>query len=576
MINNTVDVFLKRAKVYRDFSKVARLRFVFDVLISFVKILLELLVMILPIKIVLILAAPEMPVMFDKLIPGVPRAQWAAILTALIVVLHAVVLTVNWYLKSSADIFAQKFSAIHKKGKFSDSGFLRLVYSGIVDARSGSLVLIALSAIVGLVYFQFLIFFWSAFFVAVSVVLVWASVSKGLRDSFIAAPSSILGGVSSLLFLSCFCFLVYEFTLSGEPPDFLQGIVSIILARRLLGAVTQKVGNLVWFNDKKTAIQKLFYRGHVGLPQGAVRSRALIDSVSPESLSAFCSGALESIGVTFPVGTQCKWVETPIPWMSIIQCEMDVASNEVLVLKVYEPARARVAKDELELYPLLESAGIIPTFLGVTIHDGYQVHAFRLSNEWSFVRDKEIAAGLHQKLLPLKFERTLVEEYCSVHPTLADRVTVDLLSRLFLAAIENDHEVINAFMQRRSEILSRIRKLPLTLVAADQVIRQFSIVDGSEARLLSLGDWKLEPLGFAIWPSDSLDEVICELTTSESFTEFADNDSVCYAIELCSQIAELERCCRNGRLREGIQLMRKIMEADLVSGGASETAFVTA
>ncbi|KUJ84916.1 hypothetical protein AWR36_004570 [Microbulbifer flavimaris] len=580
LTKNTAALFSNRRKICREFVAVAPVRFFFDVVVGFVKSILELFVFILPIKIVLIIAAPEMPVMFDKVLPGFSRPEWAGILTGLIVVLHIVVLIADWYLKKSAESYTEKFAVQHKKGRFADSDFLTSVYTGIVDARGGSLLLVALSGVIGLVYSEFLLFFALAVSLSVLGVIALASVSKRFAESFLARPPAVLGKVSNLVFISCFCYLVYAFILSEQPPEFLQAIVAIILSRRLLAALSQKVGDLVWFRKKKAAIQKLFYRGHAALPQGAGRSRAFIDSVSRESLPAFVARVMDSLGMDSGRLRGCGWVESPLPWMSLVQCSLASAGaeapDETLVLKVYELNKARTAKNELELYPELESQGIIPTFIGMAELDGYQVHTFKLSNDWAFTRDQDAIVGLRRRLLPLNFDQALLEEYCSVHPTLMDRLNQSLLSRLDLMANSDERELLDTFIEALPAISEAVRALPLKLLPPDPVLKQLAVRDGEAVFLLGLGDWKLEPVGFSLWPSDSPEEIAEHLLSSGAVTEGLDIEAVVSHIRLCTLFAELERHCRSGRLREGLKVVGRIIEMHEFQMGEGQGMAVTA
>lgn len=570
LARSTVELFANRRRVCREFVAVAPLRFLIDVLVGFGKSVLELFVFILPIKIVLILAAPEMPVMFDRVLPGISRPEWAGILTGLIVVLHIVVLIADWYLKESAEKYTEKFAVEHKKGRFTDSDFLTSVYSGIVDSRAGTLLLIAISTVIGLVYAQFLFFFVLAVTVSTFGVIGLASVSRRVRDSFLARPPVVLGKVSNLVFISCFCYLVYAFILSDQPPAFLQALVSIILSRRLLGAVSQKVGNLVWFSKKKAAIQKLFYRGHTSIPQGAAGARAFIDYVSREGISTYASRALGDLGFDLASGLECEWVESPFGWMSLVQCvipDVEGSGSKTVILKVYEANKSRAAKNELELYPELETHGIIPPFIGVTDLAGFQVHAFELSMNWVFTREQERIVGLRQRLLPLTFDQALVEEYYSVHPTLMDRLTPTLLSRLYLVAGAGEKERLDEFIGMLPMMETEIRRLPLKVLPPDPALKQLAVIDGDGDRLLGLGDWRMEPVGFSLWSSDALHELVGQLISAEQALHDSEPEFVESLVKLCSLFAELERHCKSGRLRAGIKVVDSIMEmcADIKS-----------
>lgn len=561
LTKSTLALFLSRRKICRQFVAVAPFRFFIDVAASFVKSFFELFVFILPIKIVLILAAPQMPVMFDRFIPGVTRAEWAGILTALIVVLHITVLIQDWYLKQSAEKYARKFSVQHKKGRFTGDDFLISAYSGIVAARGSTLLLLALSLVIALVYLQFFLFLVLAVIVAALGTISLASASGKFRDAFMGGPPTVLGRVSNLIFISCFCFLVYAFVLSEQPPQFLQGVVSIILGRRLLGAINQKVSNLIWFSKKKAAIQKLFYRGHTALPQGAGRVVPFIDKMAQGSLASFASEVLNSLGIEGKADVSCKWVESPFQWMSLIQCHATIEDVQaIVILKVYEANKLRTAKNELEIYPELESEGLIPRFIGVSEVGGNQVHAFQLSDDWSFNRDRQAIAGLRTKLLPQKFEQSLVEEYCSVHPTLTDRLNSQVLSRLNLIADAEGIAQLNCLVEKLPFLSERIQSLPLSLTVPDPVLKQLTISDGENVRLLSLGDWRLEPLGFSLWASDCPEQLAAGLQSENTFAEGRDQLSLVEDIQLCRLLADLERHCKAGRLRAGTKLVGQIMD----------------
>ncbi|WP_428821444.1 hypothetical protein [Microbulbifer sp. MCCC 1A16149] len=578
MISNTVALFKNRAKVCREFVAVAPVRFFFDVVFGFAKSILELFVFILPIKIVLILAAPQMPVMFDRFIPGVTRGEWAGILTGLIVVLHICVLILDWYLKRSARNYTDKFSALHKKGRFADSGFLTSVYSGIVDTRTGTLVLLALSIVVGIVYLDFLLFFFLALSVAIIGAISLASIFDGFRAAFIKRPPDVLGKISNLIFISCFCYLVYAFILSESRPEFLQGVVSIILSRRLLGAVSQKAGNLVWFNKQKAAIQKLFYRGHTALIQGGGNSRAFIDNVTKASLPTFANRVLENVGFAPESDLSCEWIVSPIQWMNIVQCAFpagDSTTDKVLVLKVYEPNKARVAKNELEVYPELEAAGVIPKFIGMTEVDGYQVQVHQMSSSWEFTKNQDVIAGIRRKFLPLQFDDALIEEYCSVHPILVDRMTASLLSRLYLIPDNEVTDILDSFKERLPEISSRIKDLPLLLLPPDPFLKLLTVNDGEQEYLLGLGEWRIEPIGFSMWPADSAEDMLASLPCADSEREDFDRSTLMSSIQMCSLLTLLEKHCRSGRLYEGVDVVTQLMNMTEVAEDRGELQAVT-
>lgn len=568
LAKETLGSFAYRRDVCKRFVTVAPFRFVIDVLVNFAKSILELLVFILPIKVVLILAAPEMPSLFDRFFPDITKMQWAGILTVLVVLVHIFVLLGDWYLRRSLEMYAKKFSAEHKKGKFSDGDFLKSVYSGIVDARGGSLLVVLLGVAIGAIYTEFLLFFLAATVIAALLAIGVASISDSFGASFLQQPHQILGRLSGLIFISSFCYIVSSFVLFAEPPAFLNALVSIILARRLLGALNQKVTNLVWFHKKRSAIQKLFYRGHSESAENITRSRALVDSISQPELFTFAARSLDSLGLETDTVGICGWVESPFSSISFIECTLRHDGNEEAgtqgLLKIYEPGKVRSARKELEIYPYLERLGVIPKFIGLTEIDGYQIHVFAVGRGWSFTREKTAFKELYRKIAQIDFDADLVDEYCSEHPILTDRVTPSLLARMWLVADREEERLLDKFLSYWPEILQLLESLPLKLVIPEPALRQLAISDQGDFCLLGIGDWRIEPLGFAIRPKGTAKELISWLENPDVFTGAIGNDDLEFRVSLCSQIAVLEKCCCQGQLRDGISIVSDVMSTNFL------------
>ncbi|WP_346839864.1 hypothetical protein [Microbulbifer sp. SAOS-129_SWC] len=553
-------VFNKKRTAAR-FRSVAPVRFWFDVFTSFSRNILQLLVFILPIKVVIVVSNPKLPGFLERIWPGLGRGDWLLVLSSIIVLSFLSTIFLEWYLERSGDCYNRKFSREHKKERFANRELLSNVYRRVVESGSGTLLLLALSAGIAFLYPDFLVFFYFSLFVVVLMFSVIALQVPSFPDKFRKNPSRFVGKGTGVLFIMAFCYIVYDFWRDTSAPPLFSAVVAVILSRRLLAALSRKISDVVWFARKKNEILRLFYRGHEESEQSTSTSKQVVDFLAERGVQDFAESALAAFGLSDSIGevSDVRWHDSPVPWLNLLDFSCARADGEEsgrVLLKVYETQRGRVAREEQVLYAPLENAGLMPEFIGSAKVHGSPVHAFWMSEDWGFSDEREDVFVFKGQLVSLELDEDTVEQYKSEHPVLPERLSASLVQRLNLVLAPQEQGKISRFLRMLPALNELVKQMPLRLHVPDGVIKCFLANNGGALQLLGLGEWKIEPLGYGLPISTGMDGALEPHANAVGVEgEALFPGEVEY---VTSRLAELESCCLRKRLSSGLSIIDEL------------------
>ncbi|MBY6212245.1 hypothetical protein KUV95_11850 [Microbulbifer agarilyticus] len=560
-LNKILRAVLNVKRISARFRPVAPFRYCTDVFLAFIRNLLQLLVFILPVKVLIIISSPDVPSFLENILPGLEREGWVIVLAGIMVGSYLTTILLDLYLEYSAKRYRLRFLREHKKERFANQNLLRNVYQRLVESGSGTLLLIVLSAAIGVVYFDFLIFFYVALaglLVAfLSVALQFAKFSQ----SFLSDPSKCVGYLGGFHFILLFCYIVQDFLREVSAPGIFSAVVAVILSRRLLAAISQKVTDVVWFVRKKNEVVRLFYRGHQEALDTTTSGKQSIDVIMDVGVDRFARAAIEAVGTACRINmsSDFRCLDAPFPWVSLIDFSYSVEEGgepQRVLVKAYERKRERAAREEQFMYASLQNAGLMPEFVGAAEVFGFPVHVFKLSKDWSFTRAKGDISAIRGHLLNLELDSEIVDQFTSEHPVLSERLGRSFTRRLELLLGQENINKFNHFVSCLPEFSNRVRETPLRIQIPDGTIRALTVINSGRPQLVGLDSWKIEPRGFGLSVSVRDDGVLLPYAEVTN----ADGEHLIPSINeyLVSKLAELEGFCAKKRFASVISIIDEI------------------
>ena len=153
-----------------------------------------------------------------------------------------------------------------------------------------------------------------------------------------------------------------------------------------------------------------------------------------------------------------------------------------------------------------------------------------------------------------------VDLYTRSKPQLDQRLDSELLERMALAATTAEQlQQLSAITEALPEILSLLRRLPLTMVSGNIVYPNLWLVNDDISLLTHWGNWSLEPVG-SDWPNlpaqlENMPVVLEQVrNNTKRLADISDAE-----IELCALLSALEQTCNRQQLTQGWELVPEII-----------------
>ena len=562
MLKEIKKVLARYNSAVKNFYEVSRLRFLYSVILGFFIECLQLIVFIVPIKILILVGGDSIPGYLSRVPLTATKIEWISFFTLLVVGAYVLGILLQRLLKSSSRLYVANFVEANRKGSWSDEKFIEEVYSRFVQARSKGFLAILMLAIIVYLYADLAGFVASITLLGVLILLAACSFSNGFAENLRDDTAKYTRVAYAPIFLLAFCYIVVDYLIDLDPPSLISAIISLILIRQLLAIVTQKVMDVIWFRKKEFKIQKLFFRGYEIAEKRKNKTADVWSFLANGGISDFSHDIASALGFRDFRVVECRWVECEVPLFHLVEVKLssgNVDTVDTLLLKVYEKQKSRFADRDEMLYPVLRDAGLLPEILGCITLNGFFVHAFILSNDCKFSNKESELRLILLKLFSLRLEEGFVEEYVGEHPTLWDRINSNLLDRMRLVANSSDNIAITEFIDCLPELFVELQSLPLSLVTSLKTLEASIISDQNKPMLVTLGNWSIEPLGVGISVNQTVLASLTESRHAEAISDFEER------LRILSKLALVESSCSQGRLTSAIKHMKALINDDFFS-----------
>ncbi|GGY76380.1 hypothetical protein [Marinobacter zhanjiangensis] len=330
--------------------------------------------------------------------------------------------------------------------------------------------------------------------------------SEKFREYLDQKLASALGLAGTLGFFVVFAYLVAEF-IFFSPPGFIIAIISILASRQIFGRATALVSGLHGLAQQRLRLDALFFHGKVLVSQHQQPNpgkKNLWSLLQPETRAGWLIQVLEEAGMPMASTDQLKvqWLDSSKPNMPHLLVSSAEEPDRPLLVKVFDVNRKSLAQHEATLATEgLEGVPIPLLILGTEV-DRFACHVYRLppGQVLKVQQAKRKLPALDKRFVAIHLSPQLVNRYLRSRPLLVDRLSADVLERLYIACYSRQDTLhVAELIDRLAELQSHLKVLPLVLVNPN-MRRSVWQADADQTLLaLNWDRWSLDPLG-AGWP----------------------------------------------------------------------------
>lgn len=441
-------------------------------------------------------------------------------------------------------------------------------FTGIAASMLFAIVALATLMAINPALALFLLSMFSAFYL----LTVWAlrgvtALSRTpLSDLITERLGNYLGILSSVAFLSSFLVILYPF-IGGTNGSILVAIISFVLVRQLLSAVSSSVKTMVALARQRPLIDALVFPDrHFRTVEARDRRtlRELFGRHERERLVASELASLAQPGQKFRI----EWRDPRVPGIAdfVVLLEGGDAPVRHFRQRVFPPRLRHVVENEDLLFSHIEREAVwAPPVAGRFFHGEHECLVWEAGagqapagKQWRMVED-DFLANLWTFEPPSK----LIRIYASSHSFLHQRLTDEFVSRMDIG-VDDDADVLNRFRAALPVICDVLESMPLRLVNPD--FRRENVVAAPDGKFLVLGwgRWSIEPAGAGranLPAAEGRLATILELARANRPAAMPDFVGARHLL-LAQRCSLLERSILRGTMKAGLVLAERIV-ADL-------------
>lgn len=335
------------------------------------------------------------------------------------------------------------------------------------------------------------------------------------EHGFLAAPhrtitsntSAYLSVNRTIIFLICFLFILYPFVV-GIDANILIALVSFILMRRTIGALVDGVRGAIKLVSKRHLVDTLMFRNRRLLPRLNRRHQTLALLFTPPKRLALVEDML-AVGAPDKTVTSVEWRDPVIRGVSLFAVSCSDGSH--YQLQVYARNKAHGLENEEVLFSIVTRQAVgAPGVLAEVDYGDFKCRLLEggegreLATEaWRDAHEANII-----RLVGVQPTSELKDVYRSSHLHAHQKLTKEFVERVDVALRdENDRNVLASFTANLGDLRARLDKMPFAIGNSD-FNRASTMADGENLPLFMYwGRWSLEPLGGGVMSSLNVNEL---------------------------------------------------------------------
>lgn len=542
------------------FTQVVPKRTAFIVVCTLVSQISTLLASLLPLKVIIMLGSDSVPRYFPGFLLELDRNVILALLASSAIgffILHQLAeVAIRVFTASGSRVLLSKS---HKMELFNNQqDIAESAYQRFSRALAGG-VFVAIAGSAMLWFYPKMALFISAYVLLCFLYLYFAiKYNDKLKDSIQTYLPKQVSFFSSIAVFVAFAALVLDF-MFFTPPSVIIAIISFLLSRQLLTRLAGFINDFYSLSLQRVRLDAIFFHGKVLLPQHNKGQQKFWEILQAEQRAEWLPALLQEFIEDVKEIESCEWHQ--LAANGIAAFKVSVNGKSYLV-KIYDTNRTTQAKHEATLMAA-EVAGL-PALQWVGASQILTFHCLLYSMPEGVVVErkefKEQSDAFRTCLLGLELPRDLVDLYTRSKPQLDQRLDSELLERMALAATTAEQlQQLSAITEALPEILSLLRRLPLTMVSGNIVYPNLWLVNDDISLLTHWGNWSLEPVG-SDWPNlpaqlENMPVVLEQVrNNTKRLADISDAE-----IELCALLSALEQTCNRQQLTQGWELVPEII-----------------
>ncbi|NNC23947.1 hypothetical protein HKX42_08880 [Salinisphaera sp. USBA-960] len=313
-----------------------------------------------------------------------------------------------------------------------------------------------------------------------------------------------LNALSSLNILIALGILIYPFVW-GNGADVISALISFLILRRILGVASGCVAESINLAKRRNVADALFFPKRRYLPDEGKDTRTLRDVFSRQARGEKTIQRLRAVNVDCDDLTML-WRDSRVPGVNILAIDL-FHSNETTARyqqQVYLPNQGARLDNEAVLFQYM-ARDDLPAPKIITRFDEGPYHcqicdtqlgepAQTGSGRWM-----KTAFDLTVKQISATPPRALLRTYAMSHPSMADRLSDELIERLDVAAdTPEDTARLGKLRRAMPDIRARVQQSPLYVYNPEMKPANVLIGQDSKALIMTWGRWALEPIGYGM------------------------------------------------------------------------------
>jgi hypothetical protein len=383
-----------------------------------------------------------------------------------------------------------------------------------------------------------LFYFTAAYTVVLNIF--WASSEKYQKSLKENIPQHF-NTFSTLAFLATFCFITIDF-LYFDHPEFIFGILILIVIRQVNARLGLTVGNLYSLRLNSAKVDSLFFRDNI-FSSDKIASTENIWTLfrSSDFQEKLTDKILRETLLKVDIDS-VQWIETGIHNIAFLFLSTLTDSKQKLLIKIFNNGQSSSAIHEATL--LLETSLDLPSpeLICATDLKGYHLHIFDISGALPSTAKsyKQNEATLRSQITDVALPQELQDKYKRSKHLLYDRLNPEMFKRLKLVTPGDQQEVVIRCEKRLSDIKTILKELPQTL-AVDTAWRNVWISEDGAPLVLHWGSWRIDVAGISWEANDTPMSEFSDFIEVASLPKFREIDHCDRKMMIASLIRKSER-----------------------------------
>ena len=348
-------------------------------------------------------------------------------------------------------------------------------------------VIIVLSPLIIKIFLSYIFIF---FFFFVFIYEKSIKVQNAFKNEF----SKMLSNIFAFGFLAVFLGLVYDVTQGIDSVEAIFIVISFILLRRSADSLLSFFQSIEFLLNQKKPLEDIFFN----------KNDCLFASHHQNNISKVF------LDVFWIENLLNKITQSKYDVLSVSRLDVEIFNEKIFtinaihnnksrtfILKIFDKNAELKANNEYLFLSAYENISNVPNFSGRLFFDDCWHHLFEINQAFKLITKKEFQTFYRDFRLSfesLQIPEILLNKYISTHKLVHEKI-LSYLQNSFIPISIDEKKIVDDFFSIYNAISLTIQSIPLQLHILGINHKNCILVD-KELKLISLGKWSIEPLGY--------------------------------------------------------------------------------